>query len=158
LDGTDTVLVRDSDWTTSDPVKIGTLDVVAASDDGSLYIMPYSSAGIRLEAPLYLRKPDGQLGTVDLGDPKAHQWNIDDYGRLLVLQDDRLTITNLASGHVQEVSLPASIFLKDVSDPFNHLLLSPDGGWLAYSGEGDNHSFSLEGQEHGLVLRILRVK
>jgi hypothetical protein len=158
LDGSNTILVRDSDWSMSDRAMIGTLAVVAASDDGSLYIMPYSSADIRLETPLYLRKPDGQLGTVDLGDPKAHNWNIDDYGRLLVLQDDRLTVTNLASGQVHEVSVPASIFLRDVSDPFNHLLLSPDGRWLAYSGEGDNHSFSLEGQEHGLVLRILRVK
>jgi hypothetical protein len=158
LDGTDTILVRDSDWSMSDRGRIGTLGVVAASGDGSLYIMPYSRVGIRLDTPLYLRKPDGQLGTVDLGDPKVRKWNIDDYGRLLVLQDDKLTITNLASGQVQEVSLPASIFLKDVSDPFNHILLSPDGRWLAYTVEGDNHSFSIERQEHGLVLRILRVK
>ena len=96
-------------------------------------------------------------------------WSVDESERVLIVDEDGVTVIEIASGEQRKVPFPAQHIFEEMLEPservfkwpFSNVRVSPDGRWLAYTGwdTDQNHYFSLEGlPDEGLVLRVVELK
>ncbi|MDQ5826123.1 MAG: hypothetical protein M3441_18170 [Chloroflexota bacterium] len=158
------------DFVSSGVPHLAGITFFGEADDGSVY---YSLPDDYYK--LMRRNSDGTSEVVadpvitDRGVPAVvNSWLLDESGHILILNEDGVTIIDIASGEQQKVSFPAQQILEKVFEPsplvswpFSMVRISPDGRWLAYAGwDTDQYQyFSLEGlPDEGLVLRVMELK
>jgi hypothetical protein len=133
--------------------------VAGEGADGTIYFA--GAASYYDSLPLIVRRPDGTMEALageGTGAP-ASMWMSGGSGHLLLLREDGVEVLNMESGESRLVRFPTKEVFKEIfGNPLREVVLSKDGKWLAYSGWDDDQYMSLDTQEPGLAMRIVKVR